>query len=289
MEKYLPPGEISTFDPDEYICDICPNPECHREKKFNWNMEKEVGNCFVCGFWINNWDSLKFHFRNVEFGYVNVAERKPVVHTKCSSNWLCNAWDNEKSRKFLTNRRVTELQARKYGFMYNPEENRMYVDITSISPDLPKCFLSRKLVVDSKWYVKKATQGIYYGWGWEKFAKSKKNVLLCEGIFDLVSTGLQDKGIALLRSDLNDVWFLWLKKNVNKVTLWFDADKAGDKAINKLSDKCIFYGIPFSTIKTKKDPKKYDRSIPSDRKLLEAIEEIIEHNAQPNFRRYLNR
>lgn len=289
MEKYLPPGTPSSWDPDEYTCDYCPNPECHREKKFNWNVEKEIGRCFICGFWINNWDSLKYHFRNVEFSHVNFAERKPVIHTTCTSNLLINAWDSKKSRKFLTDRRVTELQSRESGLLYHPLENKMYVNIKPISPDLPDVFLSRKIQPGGSWYVKKATQGIYYGWGWEKFAKSDKNVLLCEGIFDLLSTGLQDKGIALLGSSPNEIWFGWLKKNTNKVTLWFDADVAGDKAIKKITDMCLFWSIPFSVIKTKRHPKCYDRNIPSDRKLLEKVEELIEHNALENYRNYLVR
>lgn len=289
MQHYLPPGEPSSFDPDEYTCYICPNPDCQREKKFNWNVIKEVGNCFVCGYTINNWDSLKYAFRDVQFSNVSFKERKPVQHTTCTSNLLISAWDHDKSRNFLMQRRVTELICRQNKFLYNPEENRMYININPISPDLPQCFLSRRLQPGSKWYVKKATQGIYYGWGWEKFENSKKNVLLCEGIFDLVSTGLASKGIALLRSDLNDVWFMWFKKHVGKVTLWFDADKAGDKAVNKISEKCLFHKIPFSVIKSKSDPKKYDRSIPSDRKFLESVDKIIEHESIPNSRRYLVR
>lgn len=289
MERYLPPGEISTFDPDEYTCDYCPNPDCQRERKFNWNVEKEVGRCFVCGFWINNWDSLKYHFRTAQFSHIDLGERKPIVHTTCTSSLLINAWDHPKSRSFLTDRRVSELVARENEFLYHQMENRVYVNVHPLSPDLPDSFLSRHLMPESKWYVKKATQGIYYGWGWEKFSKSGSNVLLCEGIFDLVSPGLQDKGIALLGSSPNDIWFLWLKKNVGKVTLWFDADKAGEKAVNNISDKCIFWGIPFSVVKSKNHPKRYDRKIPNDRKFLEKVEELIDHDPICNSRRYLIR
>lgn len=289
MEHYLPPGEPANWDQDEFCCDYCPNSACGREKKFHWNVVKEVGRCFVCGYWINNWDSLKWAFKDSEFANVEFQEKKPVVHTTCTSNYLINAWDHKKSREFLTNRRVSELKARESKFLYHPGENRMYINIRPISPDLPECFLSRYLSPGSKWYVKKATDGIYYGWGWEKFAKSKQNVLLCEGIFDLVSTGLEKRGIALLGSNPNDVWFYWLKKNVKKVTLWFDADAAGDKAVKKISEKCSFFQIPYSVVKTRNHPKAYDRRIPNDAKLLAEVEKLIDHNSQNMYTKYLIR
>ena len=289
MEHYLPPGAPAEWNPDEYCCDFCPNPECRRENKFHWNVEKEVGRCFVCGFWINNWDSFKYHFRNANFENIDFGERKPIVHTTRTSNLLINAWDHEKSQEFLRTRRVNELKSREYEFLYNPEENSLYVNINPLSPDLPQIFLSRSLRAGSKWYVKKATQGIYYGWGWEKFTKSKQNVLICEGIFDLVSTGLDHRGIALLGSKPNDIWYSWLRKNVNKVTLWFDNDLAGHKALVEISEKCLFHGIPYDTIRTKSHPKEYDRSIPSDLKLLKKVEELIDHTPMANTRRYLNR
>ncbi len=288
-EHYLPPGEPAQWNQDEYCCDYCPNPECQREKKFHWNVEKEIGRCFVCGYWINNWYKLKEAYKDVDFSTVLFAERKPIVHTTCSSNFLINAWDHKKSREFLSNRRVGELICRENKILYHPQENKLYVNLKPISPDLPDVFLSRRIQTESKWYVKKATKGIYYAWGWEKFANSKKNVLLCEGIFDLLSTGLYKKGMALLRSDLNDIWFMWLRKHVNKVTLWFDADKAGDKAVKQISEKCLFHQIPFSVVKTKNDPKSYDRNIPSSKKLLEKIEDLIDHDTLPNYRNYIIR
>lgn len=288
MDIFLPPGGPATWDNDEWCCEKCPNPKCDAEGKFNWNLKDEHGACFVCGFAIKGYSSLKYWYRNESLEEVTIVE-KPREYSKQTSKYLTNAWDFEKSRKFLQSRNASELVSRKYGFLYNPEENRMYLDINPISPDMPKVHLSRYMGPTGKWFFKKGTKGIYYAWGWEKFVGTKKNILVCEGIFDLVSTKLDHKGIATLGSHPHDNFFQWMSKHINKVTFWFDADEAGVKAAKYCSEKCLFYSIPFSVVKTKSHPKAYDRRLPGDRKLLEHVEALIDRAPEKDVRRYLIR
>jgi DNA primase len=99
--------------------------------------------------------------------------------------------------------------------------------------------------------------------------------LLTEGIFDLISTGLESKGIALLGSAPNYVKFYWLSKNISKAVVWMDADPAGYKANDYIKEMCDFFHIPCEIVLAKKDPKRYNRRIKSDRLFLEYVESLL--------------
>lgn len=282
-ELKLPPGEMSSWNVDEYVLDVCPF--CGAEEKFDWNVEKNVGSCFICGRWINNYKSLLYYCRDDYISEVYI-ESKPVVYNKQTINYLSSAWDFKKSREFLVCRGVSEAQCRKCSILFDPSINTMFVPITSISKELSDSFLWRKLP-NGKWFPKKGTKFNLYAFGHEKIENSKKNILVCEGIFDLLSTGLEDLGIAMLGSHVPDIWYRWFKKHANKLVLWFDPDEAGFKATQTISEKCLYHGIPFSVITSAKDPKKYDRCNKEDLKFLQAVEDEINKPPVLTSRNYI--
>lgn len=259
-------------------------PFCGKEGKFTWNVSKNVGRCWTCEEVIKS----KWYFEKVTSGsLISLIEFKDKVTKVCTKelSYLINAWDDPKAKLFLISRNVDEYLARKYNIKYSKEDNTLIVDITSISKNMQPSYLWRKLP-KGKWLHKKGTKSIYYGFGWEKFVSSKKNVLICEGIFDLLSSRLIDKGIAILGSNLHENWYRWFKTNCNKLVLWFDTDEAGQAATLKISEKCLYYNIPFSVLRAHKDPKDFSRNSKADAEFLNYVEKEIDREQISFSRRY---
>lgn len=270
----LPPGNFSTWSEQEYVCDC---PFCGRESKFTWNVVKHIGRCFICDRWIKGETNflLKFSggFKEVSLDIFNL--RVKQVPDKVNRNFLCNAWEDPKAREFLIGRNVNELVSMEANIQYMKEKKCLYIGIDPIIPEYPKSYLWRQLGPTGKWFHRKGTKSNLYAWGVSKFTETKTNILVCEGIFDLLSTRLHKKGIAVLGSNLNLVWYYWFLKKANKLVLWFDNDEAGHKATKTIAQKCEYYSIPYSVILSKKDPKLYDRRIPKDNNFLLQIEDHL--------------
>lgn len=277
----LPDGDWSSWSPDEWVTNC---PFCFEENKFTFNVVKNVGKCWVCEKVISGRERFIKLYSGDFLTKVDYQVKEHKINTK-ETSFLTNAWDNRTSKLFLLSRNVDEYTSRKYNIQYACKDNTLIIPTRPISEDLPESYLWRKLP-DGKWFHKKGTQAKYYGFGWEKFKNSKKNVLICEGIFDLISSRMEPYGLAVLGSHLNDVWFLWFKKHVNKLVLWFDKDLAGETATNKISEKCMYFGIPFSVVRSAKDPKDYDRRLPKDREFLDYLKEEITREQISFSRRY---
>lgn len=274
QELRLPPGAFSSWNDEEYVLDYCPF--CNGDKKFVYNVRKTVGRCWVCPRFVTTYKGLLNAIKNPEDIEDVSFFKTPMRHPKTSHTNLCNAWDHWKSKDFLLSRGINELTARQENITYDPKLNTAYMEVTSISPDLPDSCLWRQLTPTGKWLFRKGTKAIYYAWGWEKFVNSQKKVLLTEGIFDLLTTGLHPKGIALLGSSPNKIKFHWLRKNVSGVVVWMDADAAGYKANSYFEEVCDYFNIPCKIFLAEKDPKRYNRKIGSDRRVLEEVESLLE-------------
>lgn len=284
VEYELPPGEWASWNSDEWVCDECPF--CGREKKFTWNVVKNLGNCWVCDKRI--WEKSYFYYltRNADKTLVEYKENIIKV-PEISMVGLVDAWDHKDSREFLKARNVTELSSRQAQIEYLPSKKTLMIPLYPNSKGLPNSYLWRKLPL-GKWYFKKGTSGIFYIWNWQKFIKSNSNILVCEGIFDLLPTKLHKNGVAVLGSKIPDFWYRFFKENCNKLVLWFDADKAGEKATYTISEKCLYWDIPFSVIRSSMHPKSYSRNLKSEKKFLEFIEQVeIPHNSIKWSRRYI--
>lgn len=270
----LPEGEFSTWSPDEYQFTCF---KCGKEKKATWNIVKKISNCWSCGHWICGERNFLFYVnqgKSSEQSFSLELLRKKPVPDRVNRNYLINAWDSPASREFLIGRNINEFVSRDVNIQYFEEKKTLYLETRPLSKDLGASYIWRQ-IPGGKWYHRKSTKSIYYSWGIEKylnsFGGSKRDILICEGVFDLLSTRMYRNGIAVLGSNLNDIWYPWLKKRANKLVLWFDNDDAGHKATMTIAKKCEYYNIPYSVILSTKDPKCYDRRIPSNREFLDSI------------------
>lgn len=276
LELELPTGDWSTWSTEEWVCNC---PFCGKEGKFTWNITKSVGRCWSCSKWISGKNSFLSKFKDgvqdYSFDLDTILRTQHVDNF--NRNYLINAWDHPKSKEFLIGRNISEFVSRDVGISYYPPKKTLYLETKPLAKGLEVSYLWRQ-IPQGKWYHKKGTKSIYYSWGVEKFQGKRSNILLCEGVFDLFSTRLYTKGLALLGSNLNVIWYHWLKKRANKVVLWFDNDAAGHKATKEIASRCDYFGIPFSVILSSKDPKCYDRRIPKHKEFLKFIEEHINSN-----------
>lgn len=273
QELRLPSGAFSSWNDEEYVLDTCPF--CGGINKFVYNVRKTVGRCWVCPRFVTTYKALIRAIDNPDDIDDVSFFKTPLRHSKTTHNNLCNAWDHWKAKDFLISRGVNEITSRLENITYDPKLNTAYIDVTSISPDLPKSVLWRQLTPTGKWLFRKGTKAVYYAWGWEKFVNSQKKVLITEGIFDLLSTNLQAKGIAFLGSAPNKIKFQWLRKNVSGVVVWMDADEAGYKANDYFAELCDFFNIPCVIYKSEKDPKRHNRRMGADRKIIEEVESLL--------------
>jgi DNA primase len=101
-----------------------------------------------------------------------------------------------------------------------------------------------------------------------------KAIVMVEGTFDLLSSGLLGYGVALLGTAINDTWASWVKKNFRAVAVWLDPDEAGRAGAVKIGKRLNAWGIPFRVIDHPVDPKNHnpgDFSILDLKKKLEDV------------------
>lgn len=265
-EAGLPPGYFRND-----VQWVCQCPFCNREEHFEINIERMVGHCFICERFCRNEFELKKAFAGRTFEIEDRPARK--VHIKCIDPLeRCSAWDHERSRLWCQGKNFSEVAIRETRIQYSPEQDEMYLRVHSISKDLPESILYRPLHGQKqKWLHLGGTKAAYYGWNVNSFKDRKRNCLVCEGMSDLLATRLYPEGIAVLGSSLLPVWFYWMKKNINKVFFWFDADAAGEKAYAAAEMQAVRYELDFESIRTKKDPKHFAPQFPADQKFLNDI------------------
>lgn len=270
-ELELPPGFLRRDG--QWVCDC---PFCGRAQHFEWNTEHDVGYCFVCKKFCQNLEQLRYAFSG-QLDRIQV-RAKEVRHKEIDPLNRCSAWDHSRSRAWCQQKNFTELAVRECCIEYSPDCDELYIECSAISRDLPKSTLYRPLggsKKKQKWLHLAGTRAAYYGWGMSGFNDRTRSVLLCEGLSDLLATRLYNYGIAALGSDLNASWFYWLSKHVKKVYFWFDADLAGEKAYEACEKMARYYGLPYFSIRTSKDPKCFAPQIPQDKQFLDKLEGML--------------
>ncbi|MDO7983705.1 MAG: DNA primase [Pigeon pea little leaf phytoplasma] len=87
----------------------------------------------------------------------------------------------------------------------------------------------------------KKTNVLYNLFESQEFIKQKQNVILCEGIFDVIAFYKINiyNTIATLGTKLTPEHIILLKQNTNKVTIVFDGDKAGVESTYKIANLLI--------------------------------------------------
>ena len=187
------------------------------------------------------------------------------------------AWDYDKPRAWLQGKNIGELAVRESRIEYSQEQDELYCPIQAISVDLPDSVIYRPLHgMNQVWCHLPAAKSQYYGAGLKPFVGSRRPVLICEGLSDLLATRLHPYGIAVLGSSLLPIWYYWMSKNVGRVYYWFDPDAAGDKAFAQAEQFSLKYQLDYELIRTPKAPKHFAPQIPEDAEFLNNLRRKLE-------------
>lgn len=217
--------------------------ECGKHKIF-YNVAKEIGWCHFC---------KRVVYKKELGGYGHGPDYlfDPEVSTHAVPNYPF-AWWCDPARKYLVNRWVSELDSYRAGIRYDGERMAIRVPIHSPAKELPQAYQTRGIYEGGHWYTEAPNRADYcFGW---PYLGDRKEILIVEGIFDLLSPGWLGLGISLLGSAISDTLVLAISQQFNSVLLWLDPDAAGRKGTNKVGAALREAGVQVSDISSGIEP-----------------------------------
>lgn len=259
----LAPGEYKGGG--EYLFDYCPN--CGKEKHFYWNVFKKVGQCKVCGYTPHH----------VIPGVEDMTEwtpREVSVHKDMVGHRFQSPWIDTDTRQYLKSKGVTLNQVKAFGIKHNISRNCLEVPVSPVAPEFPPTTLVRfHRSYGSKWMPNEGFSKLNYMFNLNCL-QNRKSVLVCEGIFDILSTKLESHSVALLGTQITDR-MLDILSNY-KVYTWFDWDSAGKKAAEEMQRYGDVWGFPVHdlTYIMQEEPKHFNPDYSDTNKSI--IKDIVE-------------
>lgn len=230
----LPKGRFVPSSPDEYLT-ICPL--CGREK-FYWNVKKTVGICHRCKITVNGHNKFKELFKDELPSYTKFQTRS--LHNPLDI-YPADAYARPTS--FLAERLVSPERIRKMGILYSPHTDKLYIEVTPVSPEYPPVLWERSLP-RGKWISPPGVKKRNYVYGLNYIPPGRRRLVLVEGIFDVITPELEGYAVALLGTTLYPPLLAWLLfNNIDSVLLWLDPDEAGRTAEYEISRQLEYNGI----------------------------------------------
>lgn len=250
-----------------YEVDVCPF--CYKAKKFYLNLDSNFGKCHSCQEYVRHFNgpkglysvypSLKDAPRvvrppvNIE---VDACYREPELHGHC-------AWDSWQAMVYLKeDRGLSESLVRSIPILWIPRVHKLAIRINYLYSNTGKLanpVLTRPLSF-GKWQPCAGQSVAHCAWGFDHLIPELTTVVLCEGIFDILTAGLIGRGIAMLGT--NPKWSLVRRLQeigVRHVILWLDNDAnfKGDVGAIKISQLFRSSNITPYVVLTQSDPKHY--------------------------------
>lgn len=235
----------------EYLLDECPN--CQKSNHCYYNIDENRGWCHSCHLVIKSgWHLKKLCGDSVSEDMEVISPRRdqsgPIFTFK--KDFIPNAWDVASSRWILKDRNVTEYEARQVNIMYldSPDDAYKYMlcPTEPLSPDLPEGIWYRAIKGwPNKWIPRPMTSPKYYGLGQKYIPEDRTQILIVEGIYDILSTGMLGFAVTMFGTNLSDTWLRYISKKKWKVNLWLDPDGPGREASKKMKQKFYDWNIPF--------------------------------------------
>lgn len=265
----LPPGE--ELAGGEYLYDFCPN--CGKERHFYWNLFKNVGHCKVCD----------FRPRGTPPGedndFVDYTPRQISVNKDMIGQKLQSPWIDTDARQFLKSRGVTLEQCKKFHIKHNIDRNCLEVPVSPVAPEYPAAsFVRFHRSFGSKW-MPNGVPKLHYMFN-APILENRKSVLVCEGIFDVLTAKVEDISVALLGTQITDRMLDLLC--THKVFTWFDWDDAGMAAAQKMQELGRIWGFTVMDLTAiiQAAPKEYNPELNDKTKaVITTVREMVENGA----------
>ena len=229
----LPRGGVWAAGKREYII---PCPRC--TKKFSWSLTKTAGQCFSCKFVINGIAEFYKYFPVDEGG---VEFQAPAPQTRYpDDNEFLPAFERNEAATYLMGRGVSKEVAEHVGILAT--SSRIYVPCYSPFGGKQPMMMSRSILPGQKgWMAPTGVDKSKY-WFWQGIRH--RCLILVEGIFDVLTPGLNGFAVALLGSKLGaDLEVNISRIPLNKVLLWLDPDEPGVLASKRILGQLRAYGL----------------------------------------------
>jgi hypothetical protein len=199
-------------------------PECGGSKKLWWNPGRAVGHCFKCSLKITGLVQFRRLLKTLP---PTTPAYQPVERSPTLTEWL-PAEQSPEAMAYLQSRNVPLSLCREIGIEWAGHEIRFPI----WSPLNEAREWVRRSLYESGWLTDRINKGLYW------FGKPKEvpeQLILVEGVFDLLTPSLWGYGCALLGSNLSvDLECYLIAHPPKTITLWLDADLAGFQKGEKL-------------------------------------------------------
>lgn len=239
----LPPGRFSGTG--EYILEECPG--CQKDNHCYYNVESNRGWCHSCKLVIKSFNHLKKlcgDLLDVD-DYITPWQDTSGPIFKFQKEYLPNAWDIPICRNTLIKRNVTEYEVRALNIMWMEEICSMVCLTEPISKELEEGVWYRAIQGwPNKWISRPFTKTKYYGIGQKFIPENKRNVLLVEGLYDIISPGFLGIAFTMFGTNMSDSWVRYIDKKKWIVNFWLDPDTAGKEASKKMKQKLYDWSLP---------------------------------------------
>lgn len=209
-----------------------------------FNQSKGIGWCHYCKRTVRRKDV------QVEDGsdFVFDPQVLPGIHVHTTF-----AWENAYAKKYLEGRWVSEPLSYTTGIRYDAERGSIKVPIHSPAPEFPLSYQVRSISPGGHWYTE-AKERKEYCFGLPWVPPNRKEILLVEGIFDVLSPGWLGYAIATLGTTLSDTLCLFLASRFSFIHIFYDPDMAGRSGSGRVLHQIRMAGCMAECVRASIEP-----------------------------------
>lgn len=261
MNLRLPDGHFDSKG--EYVVRICPS--CRAINHLYWNVKKGTGVCFRCKLKLNRKLFKQYFGAGGRSVSAPIKENQPNTLRPILEETITvgdSAWNNWDAEIFLTERNITQDMCDQVPIKWDEEMGFMVIPVDSCSAEHEDSVLFRNPVPGGwpeKWFGPSISQSNYV-FGGRHIRNDRDSVVVMEGMFDVVSTGLLGCAVAVLGSKISDAQAQWIAARFRQAVVWFDPDPGhleGVKGARKSLRLLRSWGVVASMYRSPKDPKLY--------------------------------
>lgn len=136
---------------------------------------------------------------------------------------------------------VTEELSLTSRISYSESSDEIWIPIHPLCSPYPMAWMRRNIEYGG-WRASDGMRKAHYAFGHEAIPMDRRNVVLVEGIFDVLSPGLHGYSLALLGVHLSGTQLAYLVNRFDSFLVWMDPDKPGQVAASKIVRKLELYG-----------------------------------------------
>jgi hypothetical protein len=211
-------------------------PQCYQsgdKPKFSYNVVVHKGHCFACGAGCGTEQGLRMLFSRVEGREVDTPTGG-TLRKMYDRGVFLPVGQVAEAHDYLLKRHVAPQDALEAGALW--QLPRIHFPIWSPFSGNPLMTIGRDTRPDAKvrWSAFPGNKSKYL------FGKIPKGgeVVVTEGIFHVLSSGLWGQALALLGKVATVDMVVWLLKNFTKITLWLDVhEESGRHAQGELLEQ----------------------------------------------------